>query len=55
MGFLSVRCFDALAELYKCMGEEDILAGLWRRRGASDSTRIGLSLMQVGGRGVGMR
>lgn len=41
------RCFDALAELYNVMGEEDILAGLWRRRGAAESTRVGLALLQV--------
>jgi transformation/transcription domain-associated protein len=42
------RCFDALAELYKQLSEHDVLAGLWKKRCASDETRTGLSLMQQG-------
>eukprot|EP00879_Flechtneria_rotunda_P005042 GHRR01005319.1.p1 GENE.GHRR01005319.1~~GHRR01005319.1.p1 ORF type:complete len:3477 (+),score=1416.33 GHRR01005319.1:1112-11542(+) len=42
------RCFDALAELYKLVGEEDMLIGLWRRRCVHPSTRVALSLLQMG-------
>lgn len=42
------RCFDALAELYKQLGEHDVLAGLWKKRCAVAETRIGLSCMQHG-------
>lgn len=42
------RCFDALAELYSDLSEEDILYGLWKRRCIHESTRAGLSLVQHG-------
>ena len=42
------RCFDALAELYRLLGEQDALVGLWRQRCNSDVTRAGLALAQHG-------
>jgi transformation/transcription domain-associated protein len=42
------RCFDALAELYGMLNEEDVLCGLWKRRGAADETRAALSCIQHG-------
>ena len=42
------RCFDALAELYGMLNEEDVLAGLWKRRGTADETRAALSCLQHG-------
>ena len=42
------RCFDALAELYRLLGEQDVLVGLWRQRCTSDITRAGLALTQHG-------
>ncbi|WIA37453.1 hypothetical protein OEZ86_014371 [Tetradesmus obliquus] len=42
------RCFDALAELYRLVGEEDMMAGLWRRRCCRQETRTALSLLQLG-------
>ena len=42
------RCFDALAELYSDLSEEDILYGLWKRRCIHEATRAGLSLVQHG-------
>ncbi|GFR40173.1 hypothetical protein Agub_g730, partial [Astrephomene gubernaculifera] len=42
------RCFDSLAELYRLVREDDLLAGLWRRRAATDWTRTGLPLIQTG-------
>ena len=42
------RCFDALAELYRLLGERDALVGLWRQRCNSDVTRAGLALTQHG-------
>ena len=42
------RCFDALADLYAGLAEGDVLAGLWKRRGAADETRAALSLLQHG-------
>lgn len=42
------RCFDALTELYRSLNEEDMLAGLWKRRCAMDDTRRGLALVQRG-------
>lgn len=42
------RCFDALAELYSDLSEDDILYGLWKRRCIHEGTRAGLSLVQHG-------
>ncbi len=42
------RCFDALAELYSDLSEDDILYGLWKRRCIHEATRAGLSLVQHG-------
>ncbi|KAL0051806.1 hypothetical protein WJX82_002492 [Trebouxia sp. C0006] len=42
------RCFDALAELYSDLAEDDILYGLWKRRCIHEATRAGLSLVQHG-------
>ena len=42
------RCFDALADLYRALGEEDALFGLWRQRAGADATRAGLALAQHG-------
>jgi hypothetical protein len=42
------RCFDALAELYGMLNEEDVLFGLWKRRGAAEETRAALSCIQHG-------
>jgi transformation/transcription domain-associated protein len=42
------RCFDALADLYRALGEEDSLFGLWRQRAGADATRAGLALAQHG-------
>lgn len=42
------RCFDALAELYRLLGEQDVLVGLWRQRCNSEVTRAGLALTQHG-------
>jgi hypothetical protein len=42
------RCFDALAELYKMLNEEDVRYGLWKRRTITPDTRAGLSLIQHG-------
>lgn len=42
------RCFDALAELYSNLSEDDILYGLWKRRCIHEATRAGLSLVQHG-------
>ena len=42
------RCFDALAELYRAINEEDARFGLWKRRPITLETRAGLSLVQHG-------
>ena len=42
------RCFDALADLYRALGEDDSLFGLWRQRAGADATRAGLALAQHG-------
>lgn len=42
------RCFDALAELYRILNEEDALFGLWRQRCGDHITRSGLALQQHG-------
>lgn len=42
------RCFDALAELYRSINEEDVRFGLWKRRPITLETRSGLSLVQHG-------
>ena len=42
------RCFDALAELYSALSEEDVLFGLWKRRCGNEETRSALSMMQHG-------
>lgn len=42
------RCFDALAELYRTINEEDVRFGLWKRRPITLETRSGLSLVQHG-------
>ena len=36
------------AELYTALGEEDVLAGLWKRRCRTEDTRAGLGLVQAG-------
>eukprot|EP00963_Diacronema_lutheri_P006687 scaffold587_cov339-Pavlova_lutheri.AAC.11 len=43
-----VRCFDGLAELYRHLDEKDMLVGLWKKKCVSNSTKLGLSLMQHG-------
>ena len=35
------------AEMYGAIGEEDVLAGLWKRRCRTENTRAGEMLMQV--------
>lgn len=47
-GEQETRCFDALAELYGMLNEEDVLFGLWKRRGAAEETRAALSCIQHG-------
>ena len=42
------RCFDAVVELYAGLGEEDVLAGLWKRKGAAEETRNALAAIQQG-------
>lgn len=42
------RCFDCLAELYGMLNEDDVLFGLWKRRGAAAETRAALSCIQHG-------
>ncbi|KAH7432383.1 hypothetical protein KP509_07G020000 [Ceratopteris richardii] len=42
------RCFDALAELYRSINEDDVRFGLWKRRPITLETRSGLSLVQHG-------
>lgn len=42
------RCFDALAELYRLLSEEDVRYGLWKKRTITPDTRAGLSLVQHG-------
>ena len=42
------RCFEALADLYGALGEAEMLAGAWQRRGAADETRAALSCLQHG-------
>ena len=42
------RCFDCLAELYGMLNEDDVLFGLWKRRGAAQETRAALSCIQHG-------
>ena len=42
------RCFDCLAELYGMLNEDDVLFGLWKRRGAASETRAALSCIQHG-------
>ena len=42
------RCFDCLAELYGMLNEDDVLFGLWKRRGAALETRAALSCIQHG-------
>ena len=42
------RCFEALADLYGALGETEMLAGAWQRRGAADETRAALSCLQHG-------
>ena len=42
------RCFDALADLYRMLGEHDMIAGLWRKRCTAKETASGLALMQHG-------
>lgn len=37
------------AEMYGAIGEEDVLAGLWKRRCRTENTRAGEMLMQVTG------
>ncbi|XRB06256.1 transformation/transcription domain-associated protein [Pycnococcus provasolii] len=43
-----IRCFDALAELYHLLGEDDNLFGLWKRRARFPETRQILTLVQHG-------
>ncbi|CAM6100600.1 unnamed protein product [Calypogeia fissa] len=45
---LETRCFDALAELYRMLNEDDVRYGLWKRRAITADTRAGLSLVQHG-------
>ena len=42
-------CFvpPSAAELYRMLGEEDNLCGLWRQRCAAEQTRSGLALLQA--------
>eukprot|EP00887_Chlorella_sp_A99_P004017 scaffold11.g4017.t1 len=43
-----MRCFDAVCELYRVLGEDDMVAGLWARRAAAPETRLALALGQHG-------
>ncbi|RMZ56591.1 hypothetical protein APUTEX25_003771, partial [Auxenochlorella protothecoides] len=43
-----MRCFDAVCELYRAVGEDDMVAGLWQRRAACEDTRLALALQQHG-------
>ncbi|KAL3681984.1 hypothetical protein R1sor_000006 [Riccia sorocarpa] len=45
---METRCFDALAELYRMLNEDDVRYGLWKRRAITPDTRAGLSLVQHG-------
>ncbi|KAL2624095.1 hypothetical protein R1flu_008340 [Riccia fluitans] len=45
---METRCFDALAELYRMLSEDDVRYGLWKRRVITADTRAGLSLVQHG-------
>lgn len=42
------RCFDAVVELYAGLGEEDVLAGLWKRKGSVEESRVALAAVQHG-------
>ena len=42
------RCFDALAELYSLLNEEDVLFGLWKKRCSTEETRAALACIQHG-------
>lgn len=42
------RCFDALAEMYAELGEEDVMFGLWKRRCVTEDTRLALGQLQHG-------
>ena len=42
------RCFDALTHIYRLLNENDMHAGLWRRRCSVLETRVALSLSQHG-------
>lgn len=43
-----LRCFDALAELYRLVSETDVMYGLLKKWCMSEYTRAGLSLVQYG-------
>lgn len=36
------------ASLYKELGEEEVLGGMWRRRCRTEDTRVGLTLQTAG-------
>ena len=37
-----------MVELYQDLGEEDVLAGLWKRKGAAEESRAALAAIQHG-------
>lgn len=43
-----MRCLDALLDLYRGVGEDDVMCGLWRRRCKVELTRACLTLVQAG-------
>ncbi|KAM7251269.1 hypothetical protein ACFE04_023152 [Oxalis oulophora] len=42
------KCFEALAELYRLLNEEDMRFGLWKKKSVNAETKAGLSLVQHG-------
>lgn len=43
-----MRCFDAVCDLYRALGEDDMWAGLWQRRATCEETRTAVALQQHG-------
>jgi transformation/transcription domain-associated protein len=43
-----MRCFDAVCDLYRALGEDDMWAGLWQRRAKCEETRTAVALQQHG-------
>ena len=42
------RCPEALVDLYKGVGDEDAMYGLWRQKCSNDLTRASLTMIQAG-------